>query len=73
MPINPKVIFHAKEYLRFSEQNAEKILISVQTSIFCELSKSGKIAIIGNMTESKIWPKGCGSDTIRDVKPGHQS
>ena len=24
VPINPKIIFHAKEYLRFSEQNAEK-------------------------------------------------
>ena len=50
-----------------------KFLISVQTSIFCELSKSGKIAIIGNMTKSKIWTKGSGSDTIRVVKPGHQS
>ena len=25
VPINPKINLHAKEYLRFSEQNAEKI------------------------------------------------
>ena len=57
----------------FLSRMPKKFLISVQTSIFCELSKSGKIAIIGNMTESKIWPKGSGSNTNRDVKPGQQS
>ena len=25
VPINPKIIFHAKEYLHFSEHNAETI------------------------------------------------
>ena len=73
VPITPKMFFQAKEYLHFSEQNAEKILILVETSIFCESSKSKKIAIIRNMTESKIRSKGPGFNTIRDVKPGHQS
>ena len=50
----------------------KKKLISIE--IFCELSKSGKIAIIQrNITESKIQLKGSGSNTGRDVKPAHQS
>ena len=51
----------------------KKFLISVETWIFCELSKSKKIAIIRNTTEAKIRSKGSGSKKIRDVNPVHQS
>ena len=51
----------------------------MQKNIYFFLSRMPKTflilvqTLIGNMTESKIWPKGSGSDTILDVKPGHQS
>ena len=51
----------------------KKFLILVETSIFCESSKSKKIAIIRNTTEPKIRSKGSGSNKIRDVNPVHQS
>ena len=51
--------------LFFVSRMPKKILISVQTSIFCELSKSGKIAIIGNTIESMIRSKGSGSNLSR--------
>ena len=42
VPINPKIIFLEKEYLRFSEQNAEKIFDFGSNLDFLWIVKVGK-------------------------------
>ena len=73
VPITPKRFFKQKNIYISLSRMLKKVLILVETSIFCESSKSKKIALIRNTTEPKIRSKESGSNQICDVNPVHQS